>query len=275
MHSFLSLVGFLSQVYMAGVWQYLSLTGHCLSSSEQAALGTSLLLLSSESRCKNVELWGKVRGFKADYLIASCWNDDVLGGRVNFFSIDEGLNWAILDPVSDPSRAVLCARLTGVYMGDAAYEYRLQNDAGARVAIKESERLASFVEVHDLACKVVPRGAYILTEDGKVRINPVFEGLDEVAAGRLTSFMHLRKRSGSLSKLEKEGTNRNVDFLDPVSEDIPKGVWNLRWDAQHGVVYGSNLLFLGSVFFHQPNTTTFGTFYVGEGYVNDDMPFML
>jgi hypothetical protein len=144
------------------------------------------------------------------------------------------------------------------------------------VAIKESTRLAYFVEEHDYNCAVVPRGLYVCTQDGRVVKNKTYEGIDPAAAGKLSSYYHLRKRDpNNSSALGNESCNLAVDFLDSIQEDIPRGVWGLKYDPLLDVVVGQNLYFLGSTFFMKPNTATSGQFYIGDGEQNLDLCFML
>ena len=143
------------------------------------------------------------------------------------------------------------------------------------VAIKESTRLAYFVEEHDFNCAVVPRGVFICTQDGRVVKNKTYEGIDAAAAGKLTSYYHLRKRDTTGTALSNESRNLAVDFLDSINDDIPRGVWGLKYDPLLDVVVGQNLYFLGSTFFVKPNTPMCGQFYIGDGEQNLDLCFML
>eukprot|EP00759_Apiculatamorpha_spiralis_P033145 PhF_6_TR3443/c0_g1_i1/m.5016/K19757/RSPH9; radial spoke head protein 9 len=142
------------------------------------------------------------------------------------------------------------------------------------VAIKESTRLSFFVEEHDFHCAVVPRGQYIQTQDGRVVKNKTFEGIDPAAAGKLTSYFHLRRKDQAAG-LAADAKNISIDFLDSINDDIPHGVWSLKYDPLMDVVVGQNLFFLGSTFFLRPNTIFNGQFYFGDGEQNLDLCFML
>jgi hypothetical protein len=257
-------------------WKNAEFTGNSFTLAETTAMSNSLVLLGQSTGKGNVRLWGKVYAYKADYLICQVAGGDALTGVLTFYSIDGGVSWNALDAVAE-GRAKHCAVLRGTYMGEPAYEYRIE---GSDVTVKESERLSYFVAAHDNACRVVPRGAFVITVEGaglppRVRVNPTFDGLDTAAAGRLTSYYHLRKERRHVPLIESEGTDSSIDFLDPVSDDIPQGAWQLRYDNVSGTVYGVSLKFLGAVFYHRAATTDYGNFYMGKGEVNGDICFMM
>jgi radial spoke head protein 9 len=67
----------------------------------------------------------------------------------------------------------------------------------------------------------------------------------------------------------------NGEFLDPVSEDAPKGCWTLRMDMGRGVVELRSLLWPGYFFFAAIGSAKFGGVYVGDGQQNLDLQFMM
>eukprot|EP00760_Papus_ankaliazontas_P033655 PhM_4_TR654/c1_g1_i1/m.74506/K19757/RSPH9; radial spoke head protein 9 len=329
--------------------QFYPITGHALSVAEETALHSSLAVLSQQTK-KDVRFWGKLLGYGGDYLLCQCTGSDVLADRRTYYSTDGGMTWTILDAVSDDQRE-FCEQVRGLFMGDPAYEYRIQkvlppeedipaapipdaedapeaegesdaaeenveadgddeeveenaeadaeaegaNDAAEEgeeaaveekkpikkkpriqvIAIKESTRLAYFVEEHDFNCAVAPRGMYIRTQDGRVVKNKTFEGIDPATAGKLSSYYHLRKRDQATTALNADQQNLSIDFLDSIRDDIPRGVWCLKYDPLLDVVVGQNLYFLGSTFFVKPNSPISGQFYVGDGEQNLDLCFML
>jgi len=146
------------------------------------------------------------------------------------------------------------------------------------ICVKEVTRLADFVEQTNHHCHIVPRGAYLLDEHQNAVVNKTFDGLDAAAAGKLSSYFHCREpieRSPGEVSLETERGDPNVDFLDPIVHDIPKGVWVLKFDATLGVSVASNLLYEGWTFYHKPGTPHFGQYYFGNGERNLDLCFML
>ncbi|OAF71118.1 hypothetical protein A3Q56_01103, partial [Intoshia linei] len=50
--------------------------------------------------------------------------------------------------------------------------------------------------------------------------------------------------------------------------------WSFN-SEQNGIVMLRSLLWLGFVFYHVPNSTNFGSIYIGTGEKNIDLPFML
>ena len=51
--------------------------------------------------------------------------------------------------------------------------------------------------------------------------------------------------------------------------------WQLRLERGGDFVLIRSLKWLGMMFFHVPNTSKFGSLYVGTGVKNNDVPFML
>ena len=171
-----------------------------------------------------------------------------------------------------------------------------------QVTLKEAQRLSWLVRTWDACCRVVPRGAVLEDERSAIMYNRTFDGLDRDAAGHTGSYVHLRspacvantpnvegvanvisqnagkadnkagKRLNAL--LDKEGVHSKLDFLDPIAFDEPKHLWQLKYDLANDVVYGTNALFAGSLFFHTPETPIFGNLYMGNGVLNTNMAFM-
>jgi|Transcript_65215 radial spoke head protein 9 len=136
------------------------------------------------------------------------------------------------------------------------------------VSIQETVRLAYFVEQVDYNCSTVPRGAYLLNESDTVIPNKFFEGLSDHDAGKLSSYCHTRHMAGGKGE-------DCFDFMDTIDQDVPKGVWTLKFEPIMGLVVGSNLLYPGFTFYHKPGTTVYGQYYFGDGQQNFDLCFML
>ena len=254
--------------------EFASLAGHRFSVSEQTAVAQSTKILLTQTKQSRVKIWGKVYAFKSDYIITQCIGLGALSTCITFYSTDGGLSFSMLEPATLKEIA-LSQKLKGVYMGDPAYEYRVTDDQGHQTTVKESVRLASFISLHDHHCRVIPRGSQLLHEDGDIHINDLFEGLDREGAGKLASYVHLRQERRNASLLEKEGVCASADFLDPLTDDIPAGVWTLKYEPELDVVYGASLLFIGAVFYHRPATRIFNNIYMGDGAINQDCVFMM
>lgn len=186
---------------MNEVFNYTHPTGHVFSPSERVALATSLPLLATTIKKKNLFLWGKIFGYKKDYIILKAFGDDLVSEEPElFYSVDEGLTFTLLGTVSsllqeiakqDENEATpflnlnnplevqekkifMLKGMQGSFMGDPAYEYRIAANpatytpssasGSAMKSFKESVRLALFVEEHDYHCRVAPRGAYYRNE---------------------------------------------------------------------------------------------------------------
>lgn len=251
------------------------LTGRGFSLSEATSIQHQSRLITDSLKQPNVTVWGKVFGTTADYIVLRCFGRDYLGEVHTLYSVDGGLSFSTLD-TSDSSLDALCASVRGPFMGDVAYEYRTIVPAtGQTVPIREAQRLSWFIRSCDDHCRVCPRGAVINFEDGAVTANKAFEGLDREVAGRSDSYVHLRNKREAQSALQKEGVLTKLDFLDPITYDMPKAIWNVKYDAAHDVVFGTNALYLGALFYHVPETKTWGSIYVGDGNINTNLAFMV
>lgn len=255
--------------------EYASLTGRSFSTAERAAVAASLPLVAHAAKLPYFRVWGKVFGHKNDFIVAQCYDTNVLAQPRSYFSMDGGLTFNVLDPVSQ-ARFTHCSRICGPYLGDPAYEYRVIDPVTTEaVSIKESERLAWFVQQHDSDCRVAPRGALLRHEDNTVRVNTTFDGLDFSAATYLNQYLHVRQPRRVVSALEQEGVFLPADFFDPLVDDVPTGMWRLKYDSMLQLVSGTSSLYPGSVFFHRPETPLYGNIYMGDGAVNGDLAFTL
>lgn len=66
-----------------------------------------------------------------------------------------------------------------------------------------------------------------------------------------------------------------LDFLDPLSDDIPKGCWSIQYQKGASCVALRSLVWPGAVFYHAIGTPAYGHVYVGNGLKNNDLIFML
>ena len=76
-------------------------------------------------------------------------------------------------------------------------------------------------------------------------------------------------------QIERDDAVFHADFLDPISNDKPKGTWALHLDAAKTIVHIRNLLWPGYFAFNKIGTSRFGGAYIGDGRKNKDLPFML
>lgn len=278
--------------------EFSHLTGHPLSIAERTAVSLSLPLLAHHAKLPQHRFWGKIAGYRADFIVVQCYDSDLLAVPRTYFSVDGGVSFTILDTPnyhrednesSQATKQQLCRLIQGIYMGDPAYEYRVVDPvSGQSVSFKESERLAWFVCETEYHCRAAPRGAVLFSANNQtLHENPMFRGLDvdSFSAAYLNLYVHVRKPKAvqqgfgatkGQKALSQEGTYVAADSLDSLLQDVPHGaMWALKYDPIENVVYGSNKGYPGFVFYHQPSTRVYGSLYVGDGAVNGNVGFMM
>jgi radial spoke head protein 9 len=76
--------------------------------------------------------------------------------------------------------------------------------------------------------------------------------------------------------MQREESVYNHDFLDSVSEDLPKHTWSILKDGTETVANLRSLLWPGFYAYHKVNTGShFGSIYIGDGIRSNDLPFMI
>jgi len=267
--------------------EYLAGSGFVLSAEQKAALQNSLITVKTHYKFSKVQLWGKICGLSNDYFIIQGCTKDELKNRSNLYSIN-CTDWFLLQP-ADEDMIELALKLRGRFTGRLSHVYeqtyvkRTQEenefiDEATLLQMKEEDRLKAVIAIIDEESRIVPRGAYIKTPTGQVKINRSFEGLSVEESSKLTSYMHFRTlNDGRTQKKIEEDANLDpsMDFLDVISNDIPRGCWSLQHEKGDAVVVIRSLNWLGMTFFHIPKTNKFGSLYVGYGEKNVDLPFML
>lgn len=110
----------------------LGLIGKSISVPEATNLKCSLTVLTQQCGTP-VRLWGKVEGYSTDYWVAqaaSARGATDVANRSSWFSVDAGISWARLpraDEISE-EQAQFCDQLRGPFMGNPAYEYKVQKE---------------------------------------------------------------------------------------------------------------------------------------------------
>jgi len=134
---------------LQGSFEYLGLNGFLLSPAEQAALSCSLLRLSQQAGAP-VRFWGKVLGYKNDYMVAQATPVaghapvavDDLGLRQSWYSVDGGHSWTSLEiggpiyklpkgeslPASHENRENYCEQIRGRFWGLPDFEYKVKEE---------------------------------------------------------------------------------------------------------------------------------------------------
>ncbi|KAM3860997.1 radial spoke head protein 9 homolog [Diretmus argenteus] len=255
-----------------------------LSPEQRAALQTSLVLLEKNTRFHRVLFWGRILGQRADYFIAQGKKKDEMD-KVHLYSFD-CVDWHLLPPVTESMIVDVSKAAKGLFMGDPSHVYKHEGDDASEEEVQdqirvtevtEKMRLAVTVRQIDEEASVVPRGAFIKSPRGMVKTNRSFGGLSHSEAGKLHNFLHFTEPTNLYKKsiMETAALNASIDFLDPLSDDIPKGSWSLQFEHGSNVCVIRSLLWLGLTFFHVPATVQHGYVYIGHGCKNLDLPFMI
>ena len=145
------------------------------------------------------------------------------------------------------------------------------------ISLPESHRLSRFVSTHDTACRLFVRGSFLSKDDVVVK-NRTFNGLDVPQALKLSSYLKVhggRANKETLIRSYAHHFNGTTDFLVPITEDRPEGVWSVKYDPALAIVTVQNLLFEGSLFWLKVNSAEYGQVYFGSGEINLDLCFML
>jgi radial spoke head protein 9 len=142
---------------------------------------------------------------------------------------------------------------------------------------REMHRLAFTVSQIDHDVSVLPRGAFVVDASHNVIQNKSYGGLGYEAAGALDNYYHFRspESAKAMAALAKPGLVRPSDFMDPCSDDSPKGCWALAYDTSATAVALRSLYWPGYFFFHLIDTPEYGGAYFGDGLPNLDIAFML
>ncbi|XP_034755536.1 radial spoke head protein 9 homolog [Etheostoma cragini] len=260
-------------------------SGSTLNVEQRTALQTSLVILKKNYKFHRVLFWGKILGLKDDYFIAQGRGEDELLDKKNLYSFN-CMNWFLLPPATD-SMIEKVSKIKSRFIGDPSYVYehieirrRGENDDATEevvTKVNEERRLAVTVHQIDDEASVVPRGAFIKSPHGLVQMSHSFGGLSHSEAGKLDNFLHFSKAKNLKKKsiLEMGDLTPAIDFLDVLSDDIPKGSWSLQFECASKVCVLRSLLWLGLSFYHVPTTPQHGYIYIGDGLKNLDLPFML
>jgi len=289
-----------------------SASGYCLTTEEMAFLPPSLNILKNEHGFSRVVYWGKIHGQNGDYLIAQGLGKVsgdkkeqaiVAGGdqtipdffkkmkmlpKTTFRLSPDGVSWTLLPAVDNSIeskwhewREFLKSkgRIFTPFTGDPShkFEYQSAGQSDPSSFVLEEERLACVVNEIDQVCSVVPAGAYLLQSSQRVVPNMYYNGMSLEQGLKMSSFLHLRPPQFLPNKSisERAGLSKTTDFLDSVEDDLPKGAWSLKHDAQNNMLVLRSLAFPGYVFFSVVGSPVFGSAYVGTGLRNWDLAFML
>ncbi|KAA8583152.1 hypothetical protein FQN60_015698, partial [Etheostoma spectabile] len=210
-------------------------SGSTLNVEQRTALQTSLVILKKNYKFHRVLFWGKILGLKDDYFIAQGRGEDELLDKKNLYSLN-CMNWFLLPPATE-SMIEKVSKIKSRFIGDPSYVYehieiRRQGEKDeateevvvSMTKVNEESRLAVTVHQIDDEASVVPRGAFIKSPHGLVQISRSFGGLSHSEAGKLDNFLHFSEAKNLKKKsiLEMGDLTPAIDFLDALSDDIPK-----------------------------------------------------
>ena len=77
-------------------------------------------------------------------------------------------------------------------------------------------------------------------------------------------------------QLDQPGAPFNPNFLEPIAEDQPKGLWIIQGGKQDDrTVNIRSIMWPGFIFYHKKGTKKFGNLYIGDGLKNEEIHFMI
>lgn len=265
--------------------------GYGLSIEERSALELEMQARKIEENLASIKFWGRITGTTDDYLIV-CSLTSVLEvpHKKFYYATTKNLKLQELPTLSEEFQKI-ASTLSGRFLGNPTKllgpdaeaedgEDELDEDGNPkpkRIRFSESHRLAYNIGQIEHECGVVPRGAYTVTPTHHIIPNQLFAGLCATEATQLSQYFHFRQaehpaRRHFLTKVAVAGPG---DWMDPLSEDLPKGAWSVRLDAGRAQVTLRTIRWPGYFFWHDVATPRYGGVYFGAGQPNDDLAFMM
>lgn len=266
----------------------LAFSGHTLNVEERAGLEAAIAKRRLDEGLTEAFFWGKITGAEADYLVVYGFGPSTDFPKKQFYYCTTKTFTLQAFPDMPEEFVKQSSVVSGGFKGDPnrlmnedEEEEDEEDEDGApkpkKVLFREAHRLAYVVDQIDAEVSVVPRGAYAVSATHYVIRNTGFGGLAATEAGDLANYFHFREPTALARKtvLERRGLVATTDFLDPISEDTPRGVWALRVDKARAQATLRSLVWPGYFFFHNLGTARFGGAYFGDGRRNDDIGFMV
>ena len=103
------------------------------------------------------------------------------------------------------------------------------NDEPPKIEYKltELDRVSWTISSINDECCIVPKDSLILTSSKIMQENRNFSGLNRNDANKLDSYLHFRtpRDPYSVSKYRKATAMNDTEFLDPITNDLPKGMF--------------------------------------------------
>lgn len=137
----------------------------------------------------------------------------------------------------------------------------------------ELDRLVYVVLAIENDCSICPAGAFKLTPQHQVRRNEAFKGLSSDEYLDLANYLHFRNVQTAQYKeeLDKPSAPFNPRFLEPITEDQPRGLWSIQANESNSKSIIRSLQWPGFGFFHKHSSKKFGYLYIGDGLKNDEL----
>jgi radial spoke head protein 9 len=140
----------------------------------------------------------------------------------------------------------------------------------------EKLKLSYLVRQIDYDTNIFPEGALCLTTDHEIRVNKSFKGLCKENIGNMEKFLHFRR----VSQEKRELINQpdavfRYDIFDDITKDTVKGSWTIELDPTKTICNLRSLLWPGYFAVHQSGTKNYCGVYLGNGFKNAELPFMI
>ena len=174
--------------------------------------------------------------------------------------------------------------VTGRFRGDPSFP--LEEPPEPEPDAEEGVEVESFREIHRLAntiididhdVAVIPKGAFMADAAHQIIKNKAYDGLSYAAAGDLRSYLHFRKAESPLAvaALEKPGLPSAEAVFDQITNDKPKGAWNVNYDSSSSSAYLRSTYWPGYFMYQTIGCGEYGGVYFGNGQPNRDLAFAL
>ncbi|KAI0978043.1 hypothetical protein GJ496_001494 [Pomphorhynchus laevis] len=278
--------------------------GFGIESMQYCRLQISMEKLKNEANFKNMYFWGRFNCVEYDYMVIEGRGFDELRDRTFFISNDECLTWNKLTVTSQDLKSCLLKTNTNISLSgnpeleitfkvwttkntalqkpidniNVMYDgcespFEILNRMGItyeEITVKEELVLAFLIEQIDSECNIVPRKSYIKRPDGIVVKNPYFKGLSNEHSLLPKYYQCFREK---LTTQEAGDIVKNcisdfsIDFMPSISFDTHcNGKWAMHAERSGNIIIGRHLKWIGSSFYHLPNSCRYGSVYNGSGY---------
>eukprot|EP01084_Bolivina_argentea_P081891 148289_1 len=279
-----------------------SFCSYALNVSEQCAVKASLTEIKLNENFESTRFWGKLFGIECDYLVIQATTITHAIQHKYFFSIDGGLRFAQL-PIVEPWMESKCMEIASLFTGITSFVYEKQkkesenedqeedkeeNDDEAEninedeppnteYKLTELDRVAWTISKINDECCIVPQNSVLLTSSKIIEKNNHFKALSRADANSLDSYLHFRtpRDPYAVSKYRKATAMNDTGFLDPITNDLPRGCWRLQSKKGGLEVSIKNLLWNGFQFKYNVGETQFIQAYFGNGIRRNDLVFMI